>query len=430
MNKIIKTVLLTLTFVLIVTSLTGCVFLLENGSIDNLPDSGASAHSIVYNQSTNEQRQKMAKEDAIEKVRRSVVAIRMPHSDSTSSYGSGVIVDIGRTDEKGKNLDDENVFYILTCYHVIDTCGDIIVYVPDEECDNWGENDYNQDFAFSGKIGGTFNGEVTLVGGDQESDIALLKLDLKGSGVSSDKIVKATLAPADNEYKMKVGEDVFAIGNPSGLLPGTVSVGTISYINRETSVSSIGNMTLLQINTDIFHGSSGGALFNMYGEVVGVTNAGSDEYVGICYSIPYVIDPANGNKDKGFVNVASHLLGSYTGTNYGYVSGRLEKFGFTAGEVLGENGVVKISSIVSLSQAETKGIKAEDIVQKVKVNDGEEVQITSLSQLSSIVESLEIGDNIQITLQRRKNYFEYTSVVVTLTAKQFIFCDTGNYPAK
>ena len=428
MKKILKTALLTLALVLLVTSAVGCAFLEGNGSIDNLPDSTATAHSIVFNQSAGA-REKMAKEDAIAKVRRSVVAIKMPLSDSSVSYGSGVIIDIVRTDKDGNNLDGENVFYILTCHHVIDSQGAITVYVPDEEGDNWGESDYNGDYAFSGKIGGTFTGEVSLIGGDQESDIALLKLDITGSGVSKDKIVKSSLAPSSG-YQMKVGEDVFAIGNPSGTLPGTVSVGTISYINRETSISDIGNMTLLQINTDIFHGSSGGALFNMYGEIIGVTNAGSDTYVGICYSIPYVVDEANGDKDKGFINIATQLLGSYTGSNYGYISGRLEKFGFTAQEVAVENGVVKVSSVVQGSQANLKGIKVEDVIQKAQKAGSDAVTIDSISKLTSVITSMTQGDTLTLTLRRKAGYFDYASVTVTLTAKQFIFCDTGDYPAE
>lgn len=427
MKKFAKTVLLVLTLALITTSAVGCAFLKGNGTLENLPDSGVSAHSIIYNAGSSE-REKMTKEQAIEKVSRAVVAIKMTISDSSTTYGSGVIVNIARADENNKNIDNENVFYIITCYHVVDAQTDITVFVPDKEGDNWGESDYDSAYTFKGKIGGTFSGEVSLIGGDMSADIAVLKLDLTGTGVSKDDIVKADLVAPSADYKMKVGEDVFAIGNPSGTLPGTVSVGTISYINRETSISEIGAMTLLQINTDIFHGSSGGALFNMYGEVIGITNAGSDTYIGICYAIPYVIDANKGNEDNGFVNVASQLLGSYTGENYGYISGRLEKFGFTAQEVSGEQGVVKVASVVAGSQASSAGIKPEDVIRKIKVNDNEDVEIDALSKLTSVMTSLDLGDTVIVKVHRRKGYFSYEEKEFTLTAKQFIFCDTGVYP--
>ena len=427
MKKLTLKILILAMSIITAFSAVGCsAFLKEFGTLENLPNSGDSAHAVVVNKHSND-REKMDKEDAIEKVRRSVVAIGMSLSDSSVAYGSGVIVDISRTDEQGNNMDSENVFYILTCHHVIDNKGEVVVYVPDKEGDNSGESDYNTDFAFSGKIGGTFTGAVTLIGGDQESDIALLRLDVLNTNVSKDDIVKASLAPSDG-YTMKVGEDVFAIGNPSGTLPGTVSVGTISYINRETSISEVGHMTLLQINTDIFHGSSGGALFNMYGEVIGVTNAGSDKYIGICYSIPYVIDVANGTNDNGFINIATQLLGSYTGENYGYITDRLEKFGFTGQEVTGAEGVVKVSDITQGSQAASVGIKVEDVIKSAKINDGTVVEIDSIATLSGVVTSLAKGDVLTLVLQRKKGYFDYTTVTVTMQAKQFIFCDTGVYP--
>ena len=430
MKKFLNSILLAIVMAILVSSTVGCAFLKENGTLEDLPNSVNTSHNIVYNVGSTE-REKMSKEDAIAKVSRSVVAIKMPLSDSTVGYGSGVIVNISRTDENDQNIDGENVFYIITCYHVIDGQGEITVYVPDEEGDNWGESDYNSNYAFTGRIGGNvFTGEVSLVGGDLSSDIAVLKLDITGSGVSKDKIVKADLVSPDADYKMKVGEDVFAIGNPSGTLPGTVSVGTISYINRETTISDIGDMTLLQINTDIFHGSSGGALFNMYGEVIGITNAGSDTYIGICYSIPYVIDSANGDKDNGFINMASQLLGSYTGVNYGYISGRLEKFGFTAQEVSGADGVVKVVGVIQNSQAAIQGIKENDVITMIKKNAEEGVEINSIKQLTTVITSLEKGDTLTVTVQRKKGYYEHTTVTITLTAKQFIFCDTGVYPAE
>jgi S1-C subfamily serine protease len=136
------------------------------------------------------------------------------------------------------------------------------VYIPDMEGDNYGEDDYNSNFTFTGRIGAEkYNTEITLVGGDATSDVALLKLNIKGSGITKDNLVKASFTTST--YSPRVGEDVFAIGNPTGLLPGTVSCGTISYINRSANVSEIGEMTLLQLDIDTYHGSSGGALFNL-----------------------------------------------------------------------------------------------------------------------------------------------------------------------
>ena len=398
-----------------------------------------NAHGVVFNSGLTE-RVEMNKKQAIAKVSRAVVAITITDNTGSVSYGSGVIIDVQRRDSHGQNADGENVFYVLTCHHVIEYKGEIKVYVPDLEGDNYGESDYNEKFCFVGNVGSNFTDTVTLVGGDKTSDIALLKLDITNTGVSSDQIVKASLAPADG-YTIAVGEDVFAIGNPSGQLPGSVTVGTIAYINREVSIGDIGKMTLLQLNTDIYHGSSGGALFNLYGEVIGVTNSGSDSYIGIGYAIPYVINKLNGINDNGFINVVTQLLSTYTGQNYGYVIGRNEKLGFSAQEYTTNGGQVKIISLTEGGQAVTKGIAVGDTITHASVakivrgeggeisyDYGEEVAINSLAKLSQLVGSLELGDVITIKLVRSGYYGDNTEYTVSFTAKQFIFCDTGVYP--
>ena len=426
MKRLIKLSTILTIVLLIVFSSVGCsIFNFENGSIENLPSSSSVVDNITFNEGRSE-RVKLDRIEAINAVKRSAVAIRVPVGTSSSSYGSGTIINITRKDDKNNNLDGENIFYIMTCHHVVNYEGnEIYVYIPDREGDNYGESDYNQDFILKGRIGGTTSGQVSLVGGDQKSDVALLKIDISGTKINKEDIVKSPLAPAT--YQVQVGEDVFAIGNPSGQLPGTVSVGTISYINRETVIDSIGEMTLLQMNTDIFHGSSGGALYNLYGEIIGLTNSGSDTYIGICYAVPFVINAENGLKDNGFVNIVGQLLGTYTGDNFGYISGRREAFGFTVTPM--ENSeYLKVTAITSGSQAEEKGLKVEDVILSVKVNNGSEKKISSSSDLSAVIDGLNIGDNLTINVSRRKNYFETQNVSVTLVVKQFLFCDTGIYP--
>ncbi len=426
MKKLVKISVVLIMVAITALSAVGCsIFINKNGSIDNLPHSSETMSNVVINESSDG-RQKLDRLDAIKMVKRSCVAIRIPVSTTTSSYGSGTIIDVARKDASGNNIDGENIFYVLTCHHVVDYKGsEIYVYIPDKQGDNYGESDYDQDYILKGKIGESYSGQVSLIGGDKQSDVAILRLDISGTNLSKDDIVKSKIAPA--EYEMQVGEDVFAIGNPSGQLPGTVSVGTISYINRETSIDSIGEMTLLQINTDIFHGSSGGALYNLYGEIIGLTNAGSDTYVGICYAIPFVIDIANGVKDNGFANILTQLLGTYTGDNYGYITGRRETFGFTVTPTE-DSEYIKITAITSGSQADVKGLKVEDILISAQLNGGEKVNIKKNADLSAIIETMISGDQITLTVSRKKNYIAYEYVSVTLTARQYIFCDTGIYP--
>ncbi|MBR4662088.1 MAG: trypsin-like peptidase domain-containing protein, partial [Clostridia bacterium] len=125
----------------------------------------------------------------------------------------------------------------------------------------------------------TRNGDeypATIIGGDADADIAVIKIEATG-------LSYATFGDSD---KLAVGDEVLAIGNPLGELGGTVTNGIISALAREISVEG-NDMTLLQTNTAINPGNSGGGLFNLKGELIGITNAVSDASVeGISFAIP------------------------------------------------------------------------------------------------------------------------------------------------
>lgn len=150
--------------------------------------------------------------------------------------------------------------YILTNYHVIESSDSITVTL--------------------------YNGQThtaTVVGYDESNDIAVLK-------------VEATdLSPVifGNSDQLNIGDDVLAIGNPLGELTFSLTAGKISAKDREVTFSNGMMMNLLQTDCAINSGNSGGALFNLYGEVVGVTNAkysgssqGSASIDNIGFAIP------------------------------------------------------------------------------------------------------------------------------------------------
>ena len=283
MAKFIRKTLVTFTLVILVLSLSACSLfqskVYEREAV--LPNSSDAAFSVEFS-THGEQRAALTRTQAVALVERSVVAVMMEktvNGKTSTSYGSGVIVDMNDT----QNPLGENEFYLLTCHHVISGGGKITVYVPDMNCRNYTDEDYDDNFTFSGVIGEK-SGEITLVGSDKKADVGVLKLDLTGTGVTKDKIVAAK-APVSG-YEIVRGEDVFSVGNPSGKLPGTVSAGIVSYLNREVLIGSVGYMNLMQIDVQINPGSSGGGLFNMYGELVAITNAGNESYDGINYSIP------------------------------------------------------------------------------------------------------------------------------------------------
>ena len=127
--------------------------------------------------------------------------------------------------------------------------------------------------------------DAEIVGGDELSDLALLKIDPKGLRLSA-----ALFGDSD---KAVIGEEVVAIGNPAGLeFAGTVTSGIISAINRNVRIYSSNGllnktMTLIQTSANLNPGNSGGPLINMRGEVIGInTMRLSAEYEGIGFAIP------------------------------------------------------------------------------------------------------------------------------------------------
>lgn len=438
MKKILnKLVVMILAFVTAL-SFTGCsLFESENtGGTNNpgerLPDSTTLSSTVVFDTLDDSERV----DDlslAAEKVFRAGVAINIQSTTSTSR-GSGILVDIVSQDENGQVLETENEFYILTCHHVIADGGDITVYLTDKNGRNFGDIGYDTAFVFNGIIDNKIHDDkpITLVGGDKESDVAVLKLDLSKSmnGVKPEDI--ATVSAPREDYLPKLAEKVLALGNPGGALPGTVSVGVVSYIDRQVTLD-IGNLVLLQHDASIDHGSSGGGLFNAYGELIGITNAGSDTLNNIFYAVPHKHQTLE--KDNGFVTIAKQLIGSKTATNYGYVSGRW-MLGITVNEITDQFGgvYVSVASVVEGSNADHAGIIYGDIITSVTyVNaSGEtiETDVSTNASFAAIVNEIKktysIGDSFTIGIKRLElNRYVNKSLTVTL-AEQNIFCDTGN----
>ena len=150
--------------------------------------------------------------------------------------------------------------YILTNYHVIEASDSITVTLYSGESHN-----------------------AKIVGYDESNDIAVLK-------VEATELPPVILGDSDN---LNIGDDVLAIGNPLGELTYSLTAGKISAKDREVTFSNGVMMNLLQTDCAINSGNSGGALFNLYGEVIGVTNAkysgstqGSASIDNIGFAIP------------------------------------------------------------------------------------------------------------------------------------------------
>ncbi len=223
------------------------------------------------------------------------------------------------------------------------------------------------------------NGEeykAELIGTDSDSDIAILKIEATG----------LTPAICGNSDTLVVGETVLAVGNPLGELGGTQTDGIISALDREIDVNGV-TMTLLQTSAAVNPGNSGGALFNMRGELIGVVNAKSSGtgIEGLGFAIP--------------VNDALH------------VSEQLMEFGYVRGKVtIG----VSFYDVQDALEARYYGLPGyglyvtsltegmNDTTLKVKDRiisiDGKE--IGSFNDVSTIVKSHKVGDVLKFQISR------------------------------
>ena len=438
MKKRFSAVLLSITaIVLAVIMASGCSFIstsTKKNYSTSQGDSATAAQTVNFNTTAKTRDVDDALIDAVAKVKRSAVQIIV---GGGTGAGSGVIVDISfnGTGSAAAWKQNANIVYIVTCHHMVsktgtygtESIGEIEIRIPDENYSY-----ANADYVFGGYIGNMQNKTaqetaetyaVTLVGGDFESDIALLKLDLNvaaksGNKLSANKIVKAQIP--DGTYTTQLGETVFSIGNPTGALPGTVSRGVVSYLARSVLVDEIGEMTLMQIDVSTNNGNSGGGLYNLYGELVGITNAGASKakYEGINFAIPCTL--SNGN---GFVEIVGQLAGTATDNNYGYVSYRKVNFGFSVEEVSGAQ-YLQVNSLTGGSIAYYSGLKQGDVIKTIKVNDGATEDVTTKARFDEIIKGLEVGDKITLGVPRVV-WPSMQTTYITMTAESFWFCNTG-----
>ena len=267
-----------------------------------------------------------------------------------TAAGSGVIIS-----EDG---------YVLTNNHVISGADKITVYV------NPGDGSEEQTY------------EATLVGSSESNDIAVLKIDATGLNA-------ATFGDSD---QIEVGELAVAIGNPMGQVHGSVTAGIISAVEQELTIDDV-TINAIQTDAAINPGNSGGALFDSYGNVIGIVYAKSSSVSieGIGYAIP-----VNNIKDlvAQMINDPDSVKDQTKGSQI--------MLGITIRDITEEMSKqysmpvgVYITEVSSMSAAERAGLQKGDIITEFA---GETV--TSADDLNAIKAKQTSGDTVSVKIDR------------------------------
>ena len=233
--------------------------------------------------------------------------------------------------------------------------------------------------------------EGMLVGADSISDVALLKIEADG----------LPAAEFGESSELRVGDRVAAIGNPLGEdFRNTLTDGIISAIERGMSYQGH-SMTLLQTNTAINEGNSGGALFNLQGQVIGITNmkmmSSFSSIEGIGFAIPSttVCTVVNALVRDGEVKGRPSI---------GITVGAIPQ---TAKEAYSLPDGLYVTDVSEGSDAKTKGVQAGDVITAVNGTP-----VTTTAEISDIKNTLEVGDTMILTIWRDGETLEIPVLLV------------------
>lgn len=298
----------------------------------------------------------------------SVVEVRTETAQYNSIYGqyvtegagSGVII---------SSTDDGT--YIITCAHVISGASQVKVILSDG-------NEYSASFTASDTI----------------TDIGVIKIDVKG----------LKTANVGSSKSIVVGEKVIAIGNPLGTLGGSVTSGVVSALEREIKIDGV-NYSLIQTSAEISPGNSGGGLFNMNGNLIGIVNAksGGDYVEGLGFAIPI---------DKG-IEIFEELVKN------GYISGRV-KIGVQVVDIQSYEDIYsnwKYSKYftdygVYVIESESDLFHIGDRIVSI-----DNLAVKNYSELRNILLEYKVGDKVEVQVSRlnSKNRAELVTFEITLT---------------
>lgn len=322
---------------------------------DSSTDDNSVIRSKTIDVTTNSTSTEMTPQDVYENYVNAVVLVYNQGTTSTywgqaesQSSGSGMIIS-----KDG---------YVLTNNHVVEGAEKLTVMTTSGE-------EY----------------DATVIGADEVNDVALLKIE------GDEDFPTVSIGDSD---QIEVGEQVCAIGNPLGELTNTLTVGYVSALDREISESSTGTtINMFQTDCAINSGNSGGPIFDMNGNVVGITtakysssgysNAASVEGIGFCIPI------------NDAMSIVNDLM------QYGFVKGRVSMgvsvraMDTTVAQYYNLPTGVYVAGVTSGSAAENAGIQEGDMICAI---DGDET--ASVAALKQKLKDYKPGDTATVSIYR------------------------------
>ena len=284
----------------------------------------------------------------------SVVSINTTGTAGTNIFGQPV-----QTASSGSGFILTTDGYIVTNHHVIADADSVKVTL------------YNGD---------TY--DATVVGGDEDYDIAVLKID-------AEDLQPVTLGDSS---KLNVGDRVLAIGNPLGELTFSMSGGMVSSVNRTINVDGT-PFNMIQTDASINPGNSGGPLFNSYGEVVGIVSAKYSSYSnesveGLGFAIPIndVWSMIEDIMTNGYVTNKPYL-GATVGTMTEQMAAQY-RYDITSG--------VFIYSVEEGGAADKAGLRMGDVITKVG-----DTEVNTMEDLNAAKKQYSAGDTVTMTIDRQ-----------------------------
>ncbi|RED45911.1 trypsin-like peptidase domain-containing protein [Seonamhaeicola aphaedonensis] len=221
--------------------------------------------------------------------------------------------------------------------------------------------------------------EAELIGADDKTDIALLKIE------ADDDLPFVTFGDSDNA---KIGEWVLAVGNPFNLT-STVTAGIISAKSRDISGKPGQTQSFIQTDAAVNPGNSGGALVNTNGELIGINTAITSQtgsYIGYSFAVPSNIARKVVEDIMEYGNVQNGVLGIRGGT---FTSEFAEK------ENIDYSEGVFVDEVIKNSGAEKAGIKPKDIIKRL-----DNIEISKFEDLSGYIKTKRPNDVVHVEVER------------------------------